>query len=433
MKKLFFQILLGILAAFIISAVGSGWFLRHLFPPPPHHEGRMPPEMQAFAELLQRRLQNLPESEWQAELDLARRRMPCPVTVHSVQLAMPPEVAQLVQNGDIAEMMTNTGPTVLIPIGATGRLVAIGPFRVPNPFNISHLLISFSIILPVVGLIAFLLTYPVAKRLKILEEATVRIAGGDLTARADVKSKDAVGSLARRFNLMADRIQSLLESQRHLLQAVSHELRTPISRIGFTLALLSDEQKTEARPERIAAIERDLEELEHLISELLLYCRFDVEDPYRDTEVVAVQSAIEEVVQTLEDSRPDVPIEIVTTCPTPCAVKVNRRYFDRAISNVLLNSMRYANKRIDVLIRREIGFVTVDVADDGPGIPLDKRDLVFQPFTRVDESRSRESGGVGLGLAIVKRIVEAHGGTVDLSVSDSGGACFSLRWPAAIS
>ena len=112
-------------------------------------------------------------------------------------------------------------------------------------------------------------------------------------------------------------------------------------------------------------------------------------------------------------------------------LSVAPRLFNRAVRNVLLNASRYARARIVIQWERRSEDLALEVVDDGPGIAESDRKRVFDPFTRADRSRSRDSGGIGLGLAIVRRIVEVHGGDVYADEAEGGGARIVMLWPLA--
>jgi len=281
----------------------------------------------------------------------------------------------------------------------------------------------------VVGLTGFFLSAWLVRRLRRLERAAVSFGQGDLSARALPDSRDALGSLARRFNDMAQRLQRLIENQRLLLQAVSHELRTPTARIRFGLEMLAGATTETEKQERIASIDDDLAELDDLVQELLVFNRFEDGAAPRQIEPIPVASTVREIADRLEHFGTDLRLTITDQQP-PCEVACDLRAFGRAMQNLLQNAMRYAASEVTVACRREDQRVVLELSDDGPGIPDVDRQRVLEPFARVEDSRSRESGGAGLGLAIVQRIVTAHGGSITIDQTEAGGARVITSWPA---
>lgn len=229
---------------------------------------------------------------------------------------------------------------------------------------------------------------------------------------------------------MAERNQQLLEAHRATLQAVSHELRTPAARIRFGLEMLSETKDPEKFSDRLKAIDEDLIELDHLVTELLELNRSEVVGT-DERENLLIIDLFNQVLKKAEEYCLSLNIEVNT--PPDLAVFVVPRLFRRALRNLLSNAVRYAKTQVTLTARENGDMVEVIVDDDGPGVPDDHRGTIFQPFARLDDSRSRKTGGVGLGLAIVARVVASHGGQVELTDAPSGGARFITRWPTAMS
>jgi two-component system sensor histidine kinase RstB len=291
------------------------------------------------------------------------------------------------------------------------------------------------------GLIAFVLTVRIVRRLRRLEKVANQLAAGDLKARADVGGKDAITNLGKRFNLMADQLEQLLERQRQLLQAVSHELRTPVARIRFGIEMLEDDEG-EKQAQRIVALNEDIDELEALVDELLLFVRMDGAARATDgvgqalnRTAVDVRETVELLVTRAAELHSELTVEVVVSHERESwQHALDSRLFRRAIDNLVSNACRYATKQVRVAVNVERGdqdVIVVVVEDDGAGIEEADRERIFEPFARLDESRSRDAGGVGLGLAIVRQVVTAHGGEVFVEQAASGGARFVTRWPAA--
>jgi len=317
--------------------------------------------------------------------------------------------------------------TVWLPARNNTRLLAVG--RRPVRWDHAPLVTMVVALFLVVVLTGFVLSWPLVRRLQKLERIADRISAGELEARADVSSKDAIGRLARRFNAMADQVQLLLEKQRELIQGVSHELRTPATRIRFGLELLGRAKNDEERTQRIDAIEEDLDELDQLVEELLLYIKSGNRAlRLKRREVDAVEE-LRDLLGRQGELRSDIEC-VLQTEQDEATVVADRQHFRRALRNLIDNALRHARSRVVIDLERGTDELRVAVSDDGPGVATADRERVFEPFSRLDASRSRESGGMGLGLAIVKRILEAHGGTVRVQTADGGGARFETVWPS---
>ena len=319
------------------------------------------------------------------------------------------------------------GWVAYLPARRGASVLVLGPIR-PNLHRTYPVEAVAGGVLAVVALAAFLVASPLVRRLRGLERAAARIGEGDLGARAELSGKnDAIGRVARRFNLMAERLQELLERQKGLLQAVSHELRTPAARMRFGVEMLLAAKTEEERERRAAALDEDLTELDGLVEELLLYMRAGESALELRREAVPVGEALDAILTRLQELRPEV--EVVRDEERDVAVLADPRLFRRALQNLIANGLRHARGQLRIRVARLDGTVEVASEDDGDGVPPEHRERIFEPFARLDDSRSRSSGGVGLGLAIARRIAEAHGGAIRVEEGEGGkGARFVTSW-----
>lgn len=262
--------------------------------------------------------------------------------------------------------------------------------------------------------------------LQSLSRMADEFGAGKLSVRAQLKPSDAVYPLAERINHMAGRIEDLMEAQRSLLHSVSHELRTPIARLEFALELLDAKARDPELSRRIAAMEGDLSELNNLVKELLDMSKLDSTRTLQGAPV-ELEALLRDCCATLPPSPQQVACELASGLGT---VEADARLLARAVGNLLRNAQKYAQGRIVLSARRTPDGVEIAVDDDGPGIPLDERERIFDPFYRLDRSRDRATGGFGLGLSIAHKAVALHGGTLRVERSPLGGARFVLRLPA---
>ena len=176
-------------------------------------------------------------------------------------------------------------------------------------------------------------------------------------------------------------------------------------------------------------MKQDVAELESLVDELLVLANLRQAPPYEPIEVSA-QTLVDDVIRRAQDEMRAVGRSIAIEAPTqlPPSLSCDAKYLSRALANVLRNAVRYARSRVALSVERSGNRTVIQVDDDGPGVPPDQRSRIFEPFTRVEGSRGRDSGGVGLGLAIVKSVAEWHGGEARVSDSPLGGARVSIIW-----
>ncbi len=319
--------------------------------------------------------------------------------------------------------------SAVIPIDDDTALVLRRPAELAHR---RHGLYALLLAFPIVIITAALVVVPIARQLRGLERATKRLRDGDLTARADVAGGGAIGSLADNFNHMAADIERLIENQKQLLQAVSHEFRTPASRIRFSLEMLDSADTDEARKKRLADIDDNLTELDALVDELLTYVRLDDNAPELRTETVDAVTEVAAIKDAIVGVRDGVTVDVVAYDKNePCEVIANKRYFRRVVENLVHNGIRHAKSHVTVEYQTVGAEVILLVHDDGPGVPAHERNRVWEPFARIDTSRSRDSGGFGLGLSIVRRIMDWHGGQARVEDSKLGGAMFVTTWKSA--
>ncbi len=283
----------------------------------------------------------------------------------------------------------------------------------------------------IIGVAGFFIVRPLVKKLRVQEAILAEIADGNLSARVDIKGKDALGRLSQRLNSMADRIQELLGSQRQIIQAVSHEMRTPTARIGFALEMLAESKTEEDRQRRIASLNEDLADMDALLEELLTFLRFEDGAQALDLESLNLLAMVSETERRVQRFRPELNIT-TQTLPEGMATleaPVSRKYFPRVLENLLMNAMRHAKSHISVKVIPGDSLVEIHIDDDGFGVPDDQKARIFEPFVRLDPSRDRQTGGTGLGLAITKRIIDQHQGTITVSKSPLQGARFTILLP----
>jgi two-component system sensor histidine kinase RstB len=314
------------------------------------------------------------------------------------------------------------------PLSGGTKVVRFGPF--PNFERVEQKAATTTlalVLLPAALAIALLLR-PVAGQLRHVERAAREIASGNLGERVDERRVRSATSLAQSFNNMASRIETLIRTQRELLQAVSHELRTPLSRMRFSIELIENANDESERKRRLRELDAATEEFDELVGELLTYVRMESLEPRRSAELVSLQEMFNVLIPKYAALHPSVnfgPSEM--DCTGEVAIFADRTGFQRAMGNLLSNAGRHARSQVTVNVARSDEVVSVDVDDDGKGIPESDRARVFEPFQRLDDGTNEH--GVGLGLALVKRIVTQHGGNIEVLSSPLGGCRVRTTWP----
>ena len=262
-----------------------------------------------------------------------------------------------------------------------------------------------------------------------LEKAAGRVGEGHFDFQIDMRKGAALYPLADSLNKMKDRIAALLGSHKNLTNAISHEFRTPITRLRFRHVLAIDARTISEKDEQLRNMDTAIDQLDDLSTELLEYARLDRETPVLDVApidaVTWLEGLADEAREVGTSEHRDVTVAIMAEIDN---VDGDYRYLSRAVANLLRNAVHYCKARVELRIERINGKFALHVDDDGPGIPATEREHLFEPFTRLDKSRDRQSGGFGIGLAIVRQIARWHGGTATISESRLGGARVSLIW-----
>jgi two-component system sensor histidine kinase RstB len=325
------------------------------------------------------------------------------------------------------------GDSVLLYMKVTDTdwVLRLGPLFQMEDYPRELLLITGLLVLTLSGLLIYLLVRQLERRLITLEAAAMLLSHGNLDARVNAVGQDSVGRVARAFNDMASHLQRLMKIQQEMIGAVSHELRTPIARLRFGLEMVETSKDDKDIVHYVQGMDADLSELDLLVDEILTYARLEQGAPALGMVLLDVPALIDRVVQELAPLNQEVVIEVEdNSYGRAIAVEAEQRYLTRAISNLITNAMRHASSRVRVTCRVVYGRCVVSVEDDGPGIDEHSREKIFTPFMRLDDSRTRASGGYGLGLSIVRRVMYWHGGTARAGKSAAlDGADVILEWP----
>jgi two-component system sensor histidine kinase RstB len=393
--------------------------------------------MGTFA-ILEVSLQNEMENNWEEIVSSEALLFDYPISLVDINSVSLNSVQQKkLSEGKIAWLANEDSDMADFPaeyaykrVSKSDKILVVGPLSGPllsryyPTISIYFIVISLIVLIPLA-----LWLVPTWLSLNSLSRATIAFGRGNFKVRARARHWSKIRFLITIFNQMAEKIQRLIESNKALVNAVSHELRTPISRIEFNIELARNSVDLSERDKHLDRIEDSVDELKTMVTEMLQYARFDREKPNFTMQKVDLGSWLQSETKNWEfvTGNIDINIEIRTKGGK---VLFERYYMSRAISNLVLNAMKYASKSIKVtaLIDGNIGQLWVE--DDGPGVPHQEKAKIFEPFIRNDQSRNRGTGGAGLGLAIVMQIAKWHSGDAWVEDSALGGAKFVLKWQA---
>jgi len=310
--------------------------------------------------------------------------------------------------------------------------VVIGPHGVPGLGILIGIISS--------GLVCYILARYLTSPIRQLRTATQKLAGGDLSARAGVpqsRRHDEMAELMRDFDLMAERLQKLVNAQRRLLTDISHELRSPLARMNVALEL-ARQRSGPGAGSALERIDREAGRLNEMIQRLLTIARLEGGDESIQASPVHLETLIQEIARDAAFEAQNRRCEVEVIIVDHCVVNGSVSLLHSAIENVVRNAIRYTQPSTSVQVRLEAGHgpagpeSVVRVTDSGPGVPEDSLEKLFRPFYRIDDARGRETGGVGLGLAITERAVSLHGGSIRAANRPQGGLMVELRLPLAL-
>lgn len=414
LRKLYFQIYLGVVASLAMLVLLAGLFW--------HFEGDKSPPYQVFETVRDVIVMALPptDAEPAKQQEVLER------------LARPslPRISLFASDG---RLLAHVGPELIAPATdsnengwinrpdhqaawvmhlSDGRWLLAQPSH-EHPGPPIHLIISLALIGLVVAIVALPLSRRLTRRLEGLKHAVETLGSGNFSARVPVVGCDEVSSLAKSFNLAAEHIETLLFSHKKLLANASHELRSPLTRIRLALEMQADHPT----PELSEEMRRNISELDQLIEEILLASRLDA-----SREPISFESFNLTELLADECARAGVDSELV-----PLILNGDARLIRRMLRNLLDNARRHGGNIIKVSMHVTATELVTQVRDSGKGIPEGELERIFEPFYRPAGSREIE-GSYGLGLSLVRQIAEHHNGKAYCLPSPLGGTCFEVRF-----
>jgi signal transduction histidine kinase len=284
-----------------------------------------------------------------------------------------------------------------------------------------RMLVALIILLFVIVSVAHLLIRRMLRPLRWLQEGVAQLGEGDLGVVVPQRTRDEFGVLTQTFNRMVERVREMVRSRDQLLLDVSHELRSPLTRMKVALALCPQDEHQRRLSSNVA-------EMEAMVTELLELERLRHGRGLRIEEHDLV-GLLREMAGVFAERPPGVELG---PCPERCTLAMDQEKIRAVLRNLLENATKYSlpdSRPVQVALIEDDQEISITVRDDGPGIPADFLPSLFQPFFRVDPSRSKKTGGYGLGLCLCKRTMEAHGGALAVANNEGRGATFVITFP----
>ena len=300
----------------------------------------------------------------------------------------------------------------------------IGGFEPPNVFPYLFAVVA------VVLLICYGLTLNLVRPLIDLRKAVASFGKGDLSVRIGSTRRDEFGDVGRAFDAMADRIQTLLNAERRLLQDISHELNSPLARLTFAVELARTATDREAALDRA---KKEAVRISEMVQELIQMTRVEADPETRATEDLQLAELLKGVCDDCLIEADAKQCRVHCEIDDEITIQADSVLLRRGIENVVRNAVKYAPEAstVELKARRTNDMAEISVRDYGPGVPPQHLQEIFRPFFRVHNDRSRSSSEVGLGLAIAHRVVHLHHGQIEAQNAEPGLRVV-IRLPATL-
>ena len=285
-----------------------------------------------------------------------------------------------------------------------------------------------------IGLVSWWVARSVARPVQALRRATRRMADGELSTRVGRQgglAHDELAQLADDFDTMAERIEALVAHDRGVLQDLSHELRSPLARLQLILDLARRSTDPEEAAPYFQQAELEVSRLDRMLGEMLALSRLEGQLPGMESEQIELGELVRGCLEQSQFEADARQVQLCMSAQESVLVPGNPMLIERALDNLLANAIKFSpvGGLVGVTVRIEQRFAEITVRDHGPGVPEAELALLFRPFYR--GSNAARAEGHGLGLAIVQRVVQVHGGSIEVHNAEGGGLEIHLRLPLA--
>ena len=266
-----------------------------------------------------------------------------------------------------------------------------------------------------------------------LNRGIQKMSKGDFSARVKVRGSGEMKQLARAFNSMSEKLETLDQSRNQFVSNASHELKTPLATMKIMIESLiyQPDMDKNLRTEFMTDINNEIDRLSAIVSDLLTLVQMDSQNVKLTRENLSIAQLVKENAHRLQPIADQKGQKIILSLADPCDMYADRNKLNQVIYNLMENAVKYtqAGGQVKVTLQRQGRDARLTVADNGPGIPKESLPHIFDRFYRVDKARSREKGGTGLGLSIVHQLVLLHGGSIRVESEEGSGASFIVELP----
>jgi signal transduction histidine kinase len=303
-----------------------------------------------------------------------------------------------------------------------GRFIFGASRNLPVESARHRLFVVMLVLLTAILAVAFFVIRHILRPVKWLNTGVQEVSRGNLKHRVPLKKSDELRDLAVAFNDMTDRIRDMLHTKDQLLMDISHELRTPLTRMKVALEFLEESQAKQN-------LQGDIADMENMVTEILETARLHHKYADLNKKTTNLIALLKQTLKSFEHQPPG--IESVNL-PSEIEAGVDSEQVKTVFENVLNNAIKYSEEGSKpVRVSSDLGesYAVIRITDFGIGIPEEELAHIFEPFYRVDKSRTKDTGGYGLGLSLCKTIMEAHDGKIEVQSAPGEGTIVSLFFP----
>ncbi|MGW4728555.1 sensor histidine kinase [Streptomyces shenzhenensis] len=341
---------------------------------------------------------------------------------------------QRVMTADIRPAEFGSGKAAALGVAADAKLrvyVVVLPYTAEAITEITDrlLLLAGIVSLVLIAAVTYFAVRIALRPVEAIRVLTASVTASDPRERVTVPATGhEITALATTINSTLQRLDNAAAQQRRFVADAAHELRSPLTTLLASLEVALAYPERTDWPATATTAARQTRRLQALAEDLLLLARLDTRTPTADPETVDLTA----LAFRLTEQYPLTERPLTLTCDStaPAYVHGNPDEYERLLRNLIDNAARHAAHRIQITIRNQDDWVVLTVHDDGPGVPPEDAERIFERFVRLDDARSRDHGGTGLGLAIARDLAHRHRGTLTLTPRTLG-ACFRLRLPRA--
>jgi heavy metal sensor kinase len=358
-------------------------------------------------------------------------------------LLTPDETASLVGSRTFyVSVPSDEGPdlarVLALPGGPDGQIIVVGVSFSDQQETLGRLRVELGLAVPIgfglAGVVGWLVARAALRPVDRMRAESEAVSASEPGRRLPVsQTRDELESLGKSLNRMLDRLESAAEAERRFVDDASHELRTPLANLKAELDLALRRARTQPELEKaLGSAAEETDRLTRLADDLLVLARASGRRLPVRREQVDLGQLVRQTVDGFKSRASTLGIGLNVSIEGEVQARVDPERIRQTVGNLVDNAIRHSPRggRVTIDLRRSDSAVEISVADSGEGFPRSFLPRAFEAFTRADASRSRAGGGTGLGLAIVRAAAEAHGGSVEASNRQEGGALVRVRIPA---